>query len=437
MRYRKREIQLIIYKILIPILYVAVMAIIGYLLLALVYCIPVEWMYQHMVDSTTQFAAETHPYNMADNPVDNLTDSYMLLAASHEDTESPWKAAMDICITGYEDELPPRALVSIYRDGDEPTVDTEFSYARYWHGYLIVLKPLLCLFNYGEIRYLMSALQLIMLFVTAFFIQKKMGLWYALPLIVAYIFMNPASTMTCMQYNVITILMLSFLVVVVRRLDYWITNEYVTILLFCTFGLMTSYFDLLTFPILTLGMPILTLTAYRIFRLQRNNIQFILKNSVAWAVGYCGMWALKWAYGTVILGRDLFSEAIYNAEIRTSSTAADEAITYSNVIKVNIAQVSIVSLIICALVLAAILLKKAKSKPRRGWEVLACFVLVGSYPFAWYFALKNHSYVHNWFTFRSMALTAYSILMCAVTWRGFFDQSVYRSTGQDYLYDDE
>lgn len=422
---------------LIPLGYVAVMAIVGYLLLALVYCIPVEWMYQHMVDSTVQFAAETHPYNMADNPVDNLTDSYMLLAASHVDTEGPWKAAMDVRITGYEDQLPPNALVSIYRDGEDPTIETEFSYARYWHGYLVVLKPLLCLFNYGEIRYLMSALQLIMLFVTAFFIQKKMGLWYAFPLIVAYIFMNPASTMTCMQYNVITILMLLFLVIVVTRLDYWIANEYATILLFCTFGLLTSYFDLLTFPILTLGMPLLTMTAYRIFRLQRDNILFIIKNSAVWAVGYFGMWALKWAYGSLILGRDLFSEAIYNAEIRTSSEASDEIFTYLDVIKVNVAQVSVVSIIICGLVFAAVLFKKAKSKPRKGLETVVCFVLVGCYPFIWYYALKNHSYVHCWFTFRSMALTAYSILMCAVTWRGFFDQSVYRATGREYLYDDD
>jgi len=416
-------------QVLILMYYVCLMAVAGLYILAFAYKIPADRMRQQIVESTEQFEVEPHPYSFSANPVDNLTDGYMLLAAGRDNTDNIWLSAVNIWIDGYEEKMPNQALVEIYKYEQEP--DSSFSYSRYWHGYLIFLKPVLCFFNYAQIRYLMSALQLIMLYVTTFFIQKKMGGWYALPLIVAYIFMNPVSTMSCMQYNVVTIITLISLVSVVRRLDYWLLHDFATCLLFCTIGLCTSYFDLLTFPLLTLGAPLVTLMSYRIFRQREDNLLQLFHYIVSWCIGYFGMWIMKWVYGSIITRRNLFRDAIDQAKFRTSSydPFASQQITYQDVVRANMEQISIVSLIVAAVVFLVIIFVKPNSRPRRGAEMIACFLAVALLPFAWYFLLKNHSYVHSWFTFRNLSVTVYSVLMCAVTWRGFFDKFVFTADG--------
>ena len=136
--------------------YVCLMAVAGLYILAFAYKIPVDRMRRQIVESTEQFEVEPHPYSFSANPVDNLTDGYMLLAAGRENTENIWLSSVNIWIDGFEEQTPNKALVAIYKYDQEP--DSSFSYSRYWHGYLIFLKPALCFFNYAQIRYLMSAL---------------------------------------------------------------------------------------------------------------------------------------------------------------------------------------------------------------------------------------------------------------------------------------
>jgi hypothetical protein len=43
------------------------------------------------------------------------------------------------------------------------------------------------------------------------------------------------------------------------------------------------------------------------------------------------------------------------------------------------------------------------------WKYLI-FVVIALYPFVWYFVLKNHSYIHNFFTYRNLSITVLSLL---------------------------
>jgi uncharacterized membrane protein len=36
-------------------------------------------------------------------------------------------------------------------------------------------------------------------------------------------------------------------------------------------------------------------------------------------------------------------------------------------------------------------------------------LLVGLYPFVWYFVIRNHSIVHVWFTHRTLSITIFSL----------------------------
>jgi len=38
-------------------------------------------------------------------------------------------------------------------------------------------------------------------------------------------------------------------------------------------------------------------------------------------------------------------------------------------------------------------------------------LIIGIYPYIWYSVLKNHSYMHSWFTYRSLGVTVFSVLV--------------------------
>lgn len=56
---------------------------------------------------------------------------------------------------------------------ENKTPDQTVDYTRYWHGYLVWLKPLLLLMDYADLRMLNMMLQLLLLLtVIKYFLQK-------------------------------------------------------------------------------------------------------------------------------------------------------------------------------------------------------------------------------------------------------------------------
>lgn len=48
-------------------------------------------------------------------------------------------------------------------------------YPRYWHGYMIFLKPLLCIFDIAQIRLLMMCLVLGITGITCVIVYRRLG----------------------------------------------------------------------------------------------------------------------------------------------------------------------------------------------------------------------------------------------------------------------
>ena len=71
-------------------------------------------------------------------------------------------------------------------------------------------------------------------------------------------------------------------------------------------GLFVNYFDLLTFPVVSLSFPLILLIALE----TKTTISFgglmreALLCCVGWALGYACMWMLKWGLNFLVLGQD-------------------------------------------------------------------------------------------------------------------------------------
>ena len=147
------------------------MCIVGYLLLVLVYSISTERMQEEMRESVRIFVTETGAYTPAGKQLDNFTDSLMLLTASHPNGENPWKDAIRVPQFRSNDMEPTQLLIDMF--SVQETEKQEVSYGRYWHGFLIFLKPLLAVFSYSQIRDILSMVQIGLFMVIVLLLAKK------------------------------------------------------------------------------------------------------------------------------------------------------------------------------------------------------------------------------------------------------------------------
>ena len=190
---------------------------------------------------------------------------------------------------------------------------------------------------------------------------------------------------------------------------------------FALLGLLTNYFDLLTFPLVTLGFPLALLLCLRMER--GDGLRALLCTTVAcglcWALGYAGMWMLKWAFVAGVFGMDRLAGIFEQAALRVSSASNGEAFSRLSALRLNLSIIldKAAYLLVLLLALAASLalaLRRAlcngiRVRPQPGVLALLLLALV---PLMWCLAMANHAYDHAFFTYRNLTVTFLAAL-CA------------------------
>lgn len=136
---------------------------IGFILMASVYCLPIDEMAYHVAESSPELRdpkMNTMSWRSGGR-LDILTDSWMMLIAAEPRNHSVVKSAMLNEYSQVEELDITESLQAIYGDrkNESSWEITKGEYSRYWHGYLTVLKPLLLFFSYGQIRSLNMIVQ--------------------------------------------------------------------------------------------------------------------------------------------------------------------------------------------------------------------------------------------------------------------------------------
>lgn len=396
------------------ILYVLLSAAIGYTLLVMVYAIPLKPINEHVRDSVKIFEREgTYPQLVnghKDSQLDNWTDALMLLIAAHEGSQgSIFKQAAQNAYSEVADKNPTESLISIYLNNSEKK---EIMYERYWHGYLVFLKPLLVFFDYGEIRFLNMAFQLALMFSVMYLLTKRHRALYGIPFCVYILSLNPAALAMSMQFSsIFALTMLSSVVLLFREKQYKENNAFV-IRHFLIVGCLTGYFDLLTYPLHTLAVPLVLWLSIS----HKERYKTAIGSAFAWIVGYGGMWSLKWIVSSLITGENVIVNALKQAVFRTRYVISDTEFSFKDMF-VSLfdafnEQVIFISLMVSLIYIMVCIWKHKLQMNYHLWILLSGIALM---PFAWYAVLSNHSYMHAWFAFREMCITIFSVQMMVIS----------------------
>ena len=295
-------------------------------------------------------------------------------------------------------------------------------YPRYWHGYMLYLRPLSVLFQITEIRYLgMLAFQ-ILLFWSAWMIAKKTRPAYAVLYVLSIATGNAALSSVCLQFLSTFLVLFVSIGVLMSGYEKLRTKELGFFLFFFVVGMMENFFDFLTYPIITLGIPLILLLWMRVRDEKadlKDNLLFTIWSSISWGVGYALTWIAKWGITTVVLGVRYFIRNLSVIEYRLNGSEEeplDRIGTLQKNLKawLNIRDNGMISwskVVIVIAVIALILLIWKKAKDMKTILAYLPMLLVAAYPYIWYLVMSNHSQIHYWYTYRNQVLTLFAGLI--------------------------
>lgn len=387
------------------------------LLLSAAYSLPTETIDANVASSAAFLESEGEyipVFTWCSSKLDNFTDSLMLLMAAEPRHGSSLESSM-LSLYSANQDSPYFSLIDHYlydKDMNGP-----YSYSRYWHGYLVFLKPLLMITDYEGIRLINSAALLLLMAVLFLVLLLKKKYECIIPLGLCILLANPLVIRKSLQYSSCFYLILIVLLLLLI-LEQQNSFHESSVLVFLFLGMGTSFLDLLTYPLATYCVPAVMYMYLCADKKACSTIINIIKTGFAWCFGFAGMWVSKWIVGSIVLKENLFVSALSSAKYRTSR---EGVVGVGETIALNLKYfcdtpfiyLTLIFVLIVVCVSFVILLRRKES----AIVFLSRYVLPYSVsvvlPFMWYAVLHNHSAIHHFFTNKALLGTAFGLLTMA------------------------
>lgn len=390
----------------------------GLLAMTAVYAIPAEHVRGNMEMSSAILSSEGLRYEVIpgyqNSRLDTFTDAIMLANAMVMPEDSPLKNAL---LAHRLDSLNTVAALEQYLADEQSVATTPYSY--YWHGYLTVLKPLLCVGSLGSIRFLLTAVQVLLMMAVAALLGRRGMTRFVVPLLAMAVCLCPQALMNCLTYStVFTIGMAAAAVILLaherlERLGYGYA--------FLLIGAMTSFFDFLTYPVFTLGIPLAVYVLVLMENGERVRFDRLAALCVTWGVGYGGMWAGKWVLVSALTDINGIEAAVSEILVRTSNTMeyggnVEPLAGLLSCMERLLDPLNVLVLALCGLACAVLLVRRGvRREAAAGVGALALIALL---PVVWLALTCNHSLSHVFYTYRSLAVMVFALLCIPLTAAG-------------------
>lgn len=284
-------------------------------------------------------------------------------------------------------------------------------YSRYWHGYVSILRPLLLAFDYGEIRVMNAMCQIIFLVLLFLFIYQKMGIKYSLLALTSYYLLMPMAMPFSLHYSWVFYITYGVLLYLTSREKGKLPNGIKLYWIFMIVGMLTSYFDLMTNPLYTYGVPMIWwLLLQKEDQRQNYYVKKVIFAGIWWLSGYAGMWFMKWCLGSIVLGRNIFENAFAAS---TSWMDSEGGLALSERLAAIYANWKHYEYKIYVILLLGwllfIFISSMKSGIVKNIKNKA-LMLVALSPAVWYFVVAKQTTVHHFFTHRAWGISILAIL---------------------------
>ena len=284
-------------------------------------------------------------------------------------------------------------------------------YERYWHGYLVWLRPLSVFFSLPEIRLILSLLNLSLFIVSLLLIHGKFGFRISVPFALMWFSCFGMVTLGSIQYSTVSLLLYTGVIVFLKM--YKSEKKMFLDLFFLIMGSLVNFFDLLTYPLATLTVILALMCIIDIKEgiKTKETVKKCFKSSVTWSVSFGFTWVIKWFLGNLITGVDVLKNATEAAKIRSvghEGQTVDRIKVITDSIKVPLLYEYIPFIcVIC--ILLALILKKGKQV-----KMTLPLIMISLYPYIWFEVFCEHSTTHAFFTYRAQMGSIFALAAVAI-----------------------
>ncbi len=402
-------------EIILSMMVIVGSAILGLIMLVLAYFLPVDIIAENigrgMEPMLMQGSEYWYAVDYTETILDNQTDALMLSESLFKSGNSIEDA---INVPHYTLNNSGEQLYSLMGviNGDDLSDASIENYPRYWHGYVALLKPFFMIFDYSDWKIFNQSFQLILLCIVIVLIMERNISEILLGFIPMMIIWNPSTIGVSLQYAACFYLSICGVIAVLMKCKK-------CRLLFLILGILTAYFDYLTYPIVTLFIPLIFLIVFDESKCKPLTLKESTVLCMNWGSGYLGMWAMKWVIGSLITGNNIIVDAFQTIISRTSSSIDGEKITRIGTLYklVNATffkwpYVILITAVLIVIVIKAVLTKRKQMYSR---ESIMQLFIIGFVPIVWFFLTANHANIHPRLVYRCWGI----VLMA---WFVLFDQ---------------
>lgn len=347
--------------------------------------------------------------------IDHYADSILLNIIYNYDEKQPVHSALSSSYYYTENHNENYNLYLSVTDNPNPCYD----YTRYWHGSAAIVRPLLLFTDIRGIYYILGSIMFILFIVLAVF-SKKNAKGVLFPLCLSFCLVSPWYIPMSLEYIWCFIIAFAASIYV---LSSYKKKGCLPALTFFIIGNVTAYFDFLTTETLTLLLPaaLLIVSEYENGKLTDfiGGFKQFISLALKWGCGYVLCWLAKWSIASAVMGRNVFSEALKEANhrlngitggldgisLRVSALAKNVSclIPFNFISKYGYVWFTIFILIF-------LMIFYVIRNPKRDF-IAKIFFLIGIIPYIRYFTLGNHSYLHYFFTYRAQMASIFSLCM--------------------------
>ncbi len=386
----------------------------GYLLLVASYLIPESAIHHTITASYRQLAEEEtyEPDSLSGRLLDNFSDSLILLECGYSGDETPFVKAANSPFYSVNWRDPHSSAKAMPEAAASDL--TLQNYSRFWHGYQVILRPLLLILNYHQLRILNTVVLFSLLAVILFLMIKKAPAC-AIPFILSVLLLAPTAIGKNFHFSwAIYIALIAVLLLLKNHQNLRKAGK--VELLFLLSGIAVPFLDLITAPTVALTLPLAMLCILEKDR--EKLLPYLFRCVLFWGLGYALMWAGKWLIAYLQNGPAFIQETINQMKIRADGGSGASLKSRIEPLMLNIhhlANTRLLNLAILAYILYTIfrIIKNKAFDFRSSLKHILPLFLTALIPVLWTLLLSNHSYVHVFFTYRTLVPCVFCAL-CAL-----------------------
>jgi hypothetical protein len=308
-------------------------------------------------------------------------------------------------------------------------------YARYWHGYELYLRPGLALGKLQDLRWINTLVQYAAICLVAALLAKRLHAVFALCFGAALALVDYLVVPYSFQFSGVFLVMLAACIALLALYDKpWFRRRMPQF--FFIVGAVTVFIDLLTAPVITLGVPLVLLLLLRTKEKEKaerplRSFLALIGYGIAWAAGYVSLWCSKWLMSSVVLRRNMVGIALQQILFRTGASAdgyisIDAGETtgpqtwgdYSNLNRFDALGSAaetwmdakwlwlFVAAALALSLLACLLSRRARNAIPEAAPLLAIALIAP----LWLLVLGQHTAIHSFFAYRNMMPTGLALL---------------------------